>query len=505
MALMMWSKHFITGIDSIDAQHKGLVNLINAAAPYLAEIGDAPARDVRPLLDRLAKYAVSHFRHEENLMLAGGIDPKYLAQHQYFHSMFSHDVTQMICDTSADSNVSGADLLRFLTSWLTFHILAEDKSMARQLLAINKGASAEEALAMESASEESSANTAVVEALINLFGLVSQRNKILVALNTQLGLAKLELAHANEQLEARVVERTNQLRQTNEELEREHRALLESLAQLQQAQLQLLQADKMASVGQLAAGVAHEINNPISFVNSNLVSLKGQVEDLLRILAVYKRAESALAGSEDHLAAIKRAKASADFEFIQGDIANLIDESLDGVQRVTRIVDNLKDFARADTAEWQFADLEHGLESTLNIACNEIKNKADVEKHYAGLPEIECIGSQINQVFLSLIVNAAQSIEGHGTITLRTGFDEKQVWVEIGDNGTGIKPEHLNKIFEPFFTTKPVGQGTGLGLSLAYGIIKRHHGQLEVRSELGKGTVFLVTLPRVKVVAEANA
>jgi signal transduction histidine kinase len=271
--------------------------------------------------------------------------------------------------------------------------------------------------------------------------------------------------------------------------------------ELKEAQLQVLQSEKLASVGQLAAGVAHEINNPIGFVNSNLGSLKGQVNDLLQLLAAYRQAEPALAGHDDLLKAIAQAKADADIEFLQEDIVNLINESLDGVGRVKLIVDNLKDFSRVDSAEWQLANLENGLESTLGIAWNEIKYKAEVKKDYAGLPEIECIVSQVNQVFLNLLVNAAQAIEGHeghGTITLRSGFDEHCVWVEIADTGTGIAPEHLNRIFDPFFTTKPVGQGTGLGLSLAYGIIKRHHGRLDVHSELGKGSTFRVTLPRVR-------
>lgn len=276
-------------------------------------------------------------------------------------------------------------------------------------------------------------------------------------------------------------------------------------AKLVEAQSQLLQAEKMASVGQLAAGVAHEINNPIGFVNSNLGSLKGQVEDLLKVLAAYKKAEPALAGQPELLADIEQAKAKADLEFLQEDIVNLINESLEGVNRVKKIVDNLKDFSRVDTAEWQHANIENGLESTLNIVWNEIKYKADVKKNYAGLPEIECIASQLNQVFMNLLVNAAHAIDERGTITLRTGFDETNVWVDIADTGKGIKPEHLNKIFEPFFTTKPVGKGTGLGLSLAYGIVQRHHGRLEVRSELGKGTVFRVTLPRVRVPDEAPA
>jgi PAS domain S-box-containing protein len=265
---------------------------------------------------------------------------------------------------------------------------------------------------------------------------------------------------------------------------------------LEKAHGQLLQSEKMASIGQLAAGVAHEINNPIGFVYSNLGSLKVQVKNLMTVLDTYEKAEPVLAAHPDLLAAIEQAKLAADLEFLHDDMVNLINESIDGVHRVKKIVDNLKDFTHVDSSEWQFANLEQGLESTLNIVWNEIKYKAEVKKEYAGLPEIECIAAQLNQVFMNLLVNAAYAIEERGTITLRTGFDDKEVWVEVEDTGKGISPEHLNKIFEPFFTTKPVGKGTGLGLSLSYSIVQRHHGRLEVRSELGKGAAFRVVLPR---------
>ena len=307
-----------------------------------------------------------------------------------------------------------------------------------------------------------------------------------------------ELIGAFNRLLASVAQRETELHSHVEQLtELNHK--------LEDAQNQLLQSEKMASVGQLAAGVAHEINNPIGFINSNLGTLKGQVNDLLNVTAAYQNAEPALAEHAELLAAIRQAKTAADLEFLQEDIPNLINESIDGVQRVKKIIDNLKDFSRVDTAEWQYANLERGLESTLSIAWNELKYKAEIVREYAGLPEIECIASQVNQVFLNLLVNAAHAIAEHGIITLRTGFDDEQVWVEIGDTGTGIKPEHLKKIFDPFFTTKPVGKGTGLGLSLAYSIVKRHHGRLDVRSEPGKGSVFRLALPRVKPETEDKA
>ena len=297
----------------------------------------------------------------------------------------------------------------------------------------------------------------------------------------------------------------DRLNELIEQLKMEKAAQLELIKKLEDTQGQLLQSEKMASVGQLAAGVAHEINNPIGFINSNLGSLKDQVESLLAVIAAYESTESALAAQPELLESVRRAKEQADLDYLREDIGNLIDESREGVQRVKRIVDNLKDFSRVDLSEWHFANLEQGLESTLNIVSNEIKYKAEVIREYAGLPEIECIASQLNQVFMNLLVNAAFAIEERGTITLRTGFDAIEVWVEVEDTGAGIRPEHLARIFEPFFTTKPIGKGTGLGLSLAYGIVQRHHGRMEVQSEIGRGTTFRVSLPRTRKTEQTDA
>ena len=297
----------------------------------------------------------------------------------------------------------------------------------------------------------------------------------------------------------------NRLNDLIDQLKNEKAAQLKLIKKLEDTQGQLLQSEKMASVGQLAAGVAHEINNPIGFINSNLGSLKEQVEGLLSVIAAYEQTESALAAQPALLESVRRAKEQADLDYLRDDIRSLIDESREGVVRVKQIVDNLKDFSRVDLSEWHFANLEQGLESTLNIVWNEIKYKAEVVKEYARLPEIECIASQINQVFMNLLVNAAYAIEERGTITLRTGCDTSEVWVEVEDTGAGIRPEHLARIFEPFFTTKPIGKGTGLGLSLAYGIVQRHHGRLDVRSKVGHGTTFRMSLPITRKTDQTDA
>ncbi len=266
------------------------------------------------------------------------------------------------------------------------------------------------------------------------------------------------------------------------------------IKRLEEAHNQLLQSEKMASIGQLAAGVAHEINNPIGYVGSNLGTLRGYVDRLLNVLAAFEAIEHELpeGATRAHLAAVK---AEADLAYLKSDIADLLSETGDGITRVRRIVQDLKDFSHADAGEWVLADLHKGLESTLNVVNNEIKYKASVVREYGDLPALRCLPAQLNQVFMNLLVNAAHAIEGQGTITIRTGVWNEEARVEVTDTGKGIPAHQLTRIFDPFFTTKPVGVGTGLGLSISYGIIQKHGGRIEVESEPGKGTTFRICLP----------
>jgi signal transduction histidine kinase len=281
-------------------------------------------------------------------------------------------------------------------------------------------------------------------------------------------------------------DREGNLRQSLAELGTAH-------AKLKEMSSQLLQSEKMASIGQLAAGVAHEINNPIGFINSNLGTLKKYINNLLQLLEAYGTLE-AVAPAELRQQ-IEEAKRKVDLEFLREDIVGLIAESVEGAGRVQRIVKALRDFSHPGESEWQEADVHAGLESTLGVAWNEIKYKAEVIRDYGELPSVECLPSQLNQVFLNLLVNAAQAIGERGQITLRTRHEDDWVSIAISDTGSGIAPAIRKRVFDPFFTTKPVGKGTGLGLSLAYGIITKHGGRIDVESELGKGSTFTVRLP----------
>lgn len=276
----------------------------------------------------------------------------------------------------------------------------------------------------------------------------------------------------------------------------EQLAALQALnKRLQEAQTQLLQAEKMSAVGQLAAGIAHEINNPVGFVKSNLGTLQSYVSGFLRLVGEYQAAMGAIPPDDPSMQRIRDVEMETDYAFIRDDAPALLQESLDGIERVKRIVADLRDFSRVGEAEWQMADVQRCIDSTLNIVANELKYKADVVKDYGQLPQIRCMPFQLNQVFMNLLINAVQAIPERGTISIRTGQAGDSVWVEIEDTGTGIAPDIQARIFEPFFTTKPVGKGTGLGLAVSYGIVQNHHGDIAVRSTVGKGTVFRVTLP----------
>jgi PAS domain S-box-containing protein len=320
---------------------------------------------------------------------------------------------------------------------------------------------------------------------------------------TERTLAEQALRESRDRLEDRVQERTVDLQTANSKLQSEQVRQQELIKKLEEAQNQLLQSEKMASMGQLAAGVAHEINNPVGFVNSNLGTLQRYVSKLLQLLGAYEALEGSL--SEEAMQEIQQLKATMDAAYLRQDIDDLLNESLEGLQRVKRIVQDLKDFSHVDRAELEWADLEKGLDSTLNVVWNELKYKAKVTKAYGHPPSIECFPSQLNQVFMNLLINAAHSIETTGEITIRTGYDADYVWVEVEDNGKGIAPENLKRIFEPFFTTKPVGKGTGLGLSLSYGIVNKHNGHIEVKSELGRGSCFKVILPNNAMTASGGA
>ncbi len=307
------------------------------------------------------------------------------------------------------------------------------------------------------------------------------------AINRSLSKTKRELQEKNLELERRTFE-----------LEEEKGRLKEAYDKLNQMQAQLLQSEKLASLGQLSAGVAHELNNPIGFVHSNLGTLAEYVRDVKSLLDKYASLEKRMPPDKpcrELAREIEEFKERIGVQSMLDDFDKIISESQEGAQRVKTIVQNLKDFAHRDKTRLELADINKGIESTLNIVWNELKYKATVTKKYGLIPQIECFPQQLNQVFMNLLVNAAQAIEEKGEITIKTYQAGKSVVVEISDTGAGIPEENLEHIFDPFFTTKEVGKGTGLGLSVVYGIIENHGGKIEVETQVGKGSTFRVILP----------
>jgi signal transduction histidine kinase len=306
-----------------------------------------------------------------------------------------------------------------------------------------------------------------------------------------------ELEEIRATLEERVERRTEDLMEANQALE-------EKIRELHEAQQQLVQSEKMASLGVLSAGIAHEINNPIGFIQSNLGMLQTSVSDLLTILGHYRRfremvsRQGILAEKVQELESLEQ---RLDLDFLNADLPQLIADAREGTQRVKSILDGLRAFSRAsDTVSPEPFGVNREIDMALRIAWNEIKYVAEVEKSYGEIPPVIGIAPELNQVLVNLLVNAAQAIAQRndgsiGKIQVRTYANGGSVRIEVADNGVGIPEENLPRIFDPFFTTKKVGQGTGLGLSVSYGIIKRMGGQIDVRSQVGRGTRFRITLP----------
>lgn len=283
------------------------------------------------------------------------------------------------------------------------------------------------------------------------------------------------------------------------QLEANYQAELETRIRKAREELQathnrLLQGEKLASIGQLAAGVAHEINNPAGFITSNLGTLNRYVERLLTYLELQETMLGAPCG-EAALIDLAEQRRALRIDHIRSDIKSLLAESLDGADRIKTLVQSLKNFARVDTENFEFADINAGLESTINICWNEIKYVATLEKDYGVLPPAQVYPQQLNQVFMNLLVNAAHAIAAEGKITVRTWFQNPFIYVSIADTGSGIPETIQNRIYDPFFTTKEAGKGTGLGLSIAYDIVRKHQGEIEFATAPDAGTTFTVKLP----------
>jgi signal transduction histidine kinase len=294
-----------------------------------------------------------------------------------------------------------------------------------------------------------------------------------------------ELQELNKNLEGMVRQRTN-------ELENSHDALKKAYTDLQNAQEQLVQTEKMASLGQLVAGIAHEIKNPLNFIYGNTGFMADYTHKLQSLLEAYEKLPSV---SPRDRTEMERLKETAHYSFIKEDLKTLIDNFTEGARRINTIVSDLRTFSRLDTDTISEIDLHASLEMSLNLLRNQYRNRVEIHREYGDIPRIQGYSGKLSQVFMNLLSNAFHAVQDKGDVWIRTRSSNGTVEIEIEDNGVGIPREYLKRIFEPFFTTKPVGQGTGLGLSISYGIIEQHHGRIHVTSVPQKGSVFTVRLP----------
>jgi len=322
-----------------------------------------------------------------------------------------------------------------------------------------------------------------VERLINgfkMFDRSEQLHQLPVNNKTEIGL----LTEAFNEMSYKVFQARMDLRKKIKELEKTNSELVE-------AQTKLVHSAKMTSLGQLVAGVAHELNNPIGFIYSNMTHLKEYTDNLFSVIDSVK----------DQDENVRKKIADMDYDYVKSDLPRLIKSCQDGAQRTRDIVLGLRNFSRLEEAQLKEIDIHQSLDTTLEILQSEIKNRIVVHKQYEPIPKVLCFASQINQVIMNILANALQAIQGNGeiwitTIPLKAGPDQiGRVQISIQDSGSGMDAQTLEKIFEPFFTTKGVGQGTGLGLSISYGIIQNHGGEIQVRSQKGVGTEFVIIIP----------
>lgn len=341
-----------------------------------------------------------------------------------------------------------------------------------------------------------------LEVVLLSFGLADKINLLKKEKEESQKLA-LEASKENERivkeqnimLEAKVEIRTKELRSTNNDLEK-------TLSDLKSAQTQLVDQEKMASLGQLTAGIAHEINNPINFVTSNVSPLKRDVEDVFEVLDKYSVIEDGnqFDSEKENIEALKD---EIEIDFVRSEIQSLLKGIEEGAQRTAEIVRGLKVFSRMDEQDLKRVDLREGIESTLTLLRSSMQNKIDVIRDYEVVGNVECFSGKLNQVFMNILSNCIHAILASGKETgeLRISLknkDEDNVTIVFADNGIGMPEDVKQRIFEPFFTTKKVGEGTGLGMSISYSIIEKHHGEIQVKSEHGEGTTFYITLPKMQ-------
>lgn len=461
----LWTHDYETGLPSVDQQHAKLVHMLNQLVEVLTKHQTPSQKEIVNLLNQLTDYATFHFADEERLMAKHHLPKEFIQTHQAQHADFTAYIVktrQTFVEQSSPQNVLES-LVNYITVWLSFHILGSDQAMAEQIQRKQNPSA-------NPIPQHSRATRVLLDAVENFYQLMVARNNELLEVQNK-------LSELNKTLEERVAMRTKELST--------------ALKEVEATKKRLLQSEKMSAIGQLAAGVAHEINNPVGFVSSNLNTLAQYVHNMLELLALLEQSP------ENQNQQIQKFKQSIDYDFLKEDVLDLLKESSDGLNRVKKIVQDMKVFSHVDCGQWQMENINTILESTINLVWHEIKYKAELIKEYdSNLPAISCLPAQLSQVFMNILVNATQAIDKEkGKIIVKTKKRNHVIEVQIQDNGKGMSPQVQKHIFEPFFTTKPVGKGTGLGMSLSYEIIQHHAGEVRLKSKEGQGTTFIVTLP----------
>ena len=334
----------------------------------------------------------------------------------------------------------------------------------------------------------------IIAGLLIVLGLIRWRTITLMRhkkhLEAEVAQSTLQIREQKEEIE----NQRDEVMATNDALENQKKELELTLENLRSAQSQLIQSEKMASVGLLTAGIAHELNNPINFVSGNVNPLKRDLDILFAFIDEYDKTLEAN-DLKNVILEIEKLKNSLDYSFLSKEIMSLLEGIEEGAIRTSTIVKGLRSFSRLDDDKCQFYDIHEGIDSTLILLHNKIKDRIKVRKEYGDLEKIECYPSKLNQVILNILNNSIQAIEGQGEILIQTIRSGIGIKVIIKDSGKGMSPEVKEHIFEPFYTTKEVGEGTGLGLAISFGIIEQHRGNIDVISEPGKGTEFIISLP----------
>lgn len=297
-------------------------------------------------------------------------------------------------------------------------------------------------------------------------------------------------------MEEELIRKNKEIEQNRKHIQHALERLEKTYEELKASQLKILQQEKMASIGQLAAGVAHELNNPMSFIASNLGTLEKYVQRMIDFIEMQADVIKS-SGDKSAIRNVAEKRKDLKLDYVLNDVKGMLKESLDGSDRVKKIVYELNCFSRMDEEEYKQADINECIESAIVIVWNELKYKSTLEKNYGKLPRTKCYPRQINQIFVNLLINAVNAIADKGVIGIKTWHEDGFIRMEVSDNGAGIPRQNLVKIFEPFFTTKEAGKGTGLGLSITYEIVQRHKGEITVNSEAGRGTTFTIKIPVV--------